>query len=79
MAALTERAGRLSTCLQKGDNGEAGKQGGQVGKALELLCALLHKAPIGFGIALPQQERIVQDALLYVLCPPSPDLLPAIA
>lgn len=77
MAAQAEEAGRLSACLQEGDNGKAGEQGGQVGKALELLCALLHKAPVGLGIALPQQKRIVQHALLYVLRPPPPDLLPA--
>ena len=62
--------------LQEGDNSKASNQGCQIGKALELLSALLYKTPVGLCVALPQQEGIVEHALLYVLCPPGLDLIP---
>lgn len=64
--------------LQEGDNSKASNQGCQIGKALELLSALLHKTPVGLCIALPQQEGVVEHALFYVLCPPGLDLVPAL-
>ena len=65
--------------LQEGDDGKAGYERCQIGKTLELLGTLLHKAAVRLCIALPQQEGIVEHPLLYVLCPPLPDLLPALA